>query len=63
MWVARDKSGGISLFTTKPFKHEDRWEYDFFLGNEVFINKNLFPEVTWEDEEPTEVKIIIDKNE
>lgn len=58
MWLARDGSGDLFLYEEKPQK-------DFFLwkisdSSEIFLlDKALFPEVKWEDEEPTEVELII----
>lgn len=65
--IARDKDGSLSIyFGEKPYKGEYAWSfYDHLSMNFADIpDKNLFPEVKWEDEEPTEVEIkIVDKQE
>ena len=59
-WVARDKDGEISMYENKPFKDE-RAEQWSFGGWWDFLPENWFPEVQWSDEEPTKVKLVIDK--
>ena len=60
MWLSRDKDSGIAMSEDKPFKNEraEQWTCD---GQYVFLPDNWFPEVQWSDEEPTKVKLIIDK--
>ena len=59
-WVARDEDGMLYLYLAKPRKNQSKWlpniRFDF-----VELSRELFPEVKWEDEEPTKVKLIIDK--
>ena len=62
MWVARDKNGKLwlHLSESKPYRDGD----DMWLNNEGSYHKlesSLFPQVKWEDEEPTEVKLVIKK--
>ena len=59
-WVARDKDGGIAISENKPFKDErvDLWTVD---GQYVYLPDNWFPEVKWSDDEPTKVKLVIEK--
>lgn len=56
MYIARDKNNRLFLYTVnKPFKGRDgEW---YMVGfNTVFeLDSRLFPEVKWEDEEPTEL--------
>lgn len=54
--VARDRAGLLSLFlhTNELKKEESLWQG---FGYEMHIDKDLFPFVTWEDPEPTLVKI------
>ena len=59
-WVARDKDGGIAMSENKPFKDE-RAEQWVCGGHYVFLPDNWFPEVQWSDNEPTKVKLIIEK--
>ena len=60
MWLARDKDDTLFLFTgKKPYKSACFW-----YSNECFrilIPRRLFPEVKWSDDEPTKVKLVIDK--
>lgn len=58
MWLARDKDGELFLFTSKPEKRSILWDSISARKNFMFI-EDLFPEVKWEDEEPTEVELII----
>lgn len=58
MWLARDKCGSLFLYREKPNKTGIMWNNDF---GELFLDEEdkEFPEVKWEDEEPTEVELII----
>lgn len=60
MWIARDKSGSLYLFKSKPMKYQNIWT-NLSLKSLMPLNNKLFPEVKWEDEEPIKVKLIIDK--
>ena len=57
-WVARDKNGMLYLYLAPPRKNQSKWlpniRSDYFE-----IGRKCFPEVKWEDEEPTEVSITI----
>ena len=57
-WVARNKSGVIAMYGCKPEKtHSGAWVsrgFDFFC-----LKGNSFPQVKWEDKEPTEVELTI----
>ena len=59
-WVARDDDGMLYLYLAKPRKHQSKWlpniRFDF-----VELSRESFPEVKWEDEDPTEVTIVINK--
>ena len=59
-WVARDYNGSLYIYTEKPKKLLNTTWFAFELYF-MKISELLFPEVKWEDEEPTKVKIIIDK--
>lgn len=59
-WLARDKDNDLCLFVDgKPEKEEKEWINlaPFWIR----IDNSLFPEVQWSDDEPTKVKLIIDK--
>lgn len=58
MWIARDKDGRLFLFLeNKPEKSGDIWTNWCIAICE--IDKELFPEVKWEDDEPTEVVLTL----
>ena len=61
MWLARDENNELFLFvgTELPEKEDDQWLS--IRDKWVEIDSNLFPEVQWSDEEPTKVKLIIEK--
>ena len=58
-WVARDESGMLFLYLSKPIKYEERWIPT--CHRFTIMNEELFPEVKWEDEEPTELTFTIKK--
>lgn len=60
MWLARNKSNILWLFIgEKPKKEKNGWSN---VSNHCQIMySNLFPEVQWSDDEPTKVKLVIDK--
>ena len=62
-WVARDEDGSLFLYIVKPRKSQSKWMPDGSSGliELIELSRESFPEVKWEDEEPTKVKIIIDK--
>ena len=64
MWIARDKYGSLCLFTDKPHKEEKHNELMNYIDENyvhIYIDSSLFPEVKWEDDEPTEVELVIKK--
>ena len=59
MWLARDSDGYLFLYLgSKPQKDGDIWT-NWEPGSIYPIDKELFPDVKWEDSEPTEVEITI----
>ena len=48
------------MYKNKPFKNKraEQWTCD---GQYVFLPDNWFPEVKWSDDEPTKVKLVIEK--
>ena len=56
LWVAREKSGGLFLYKTKPILDYDFGIWFSDLDCMGTISKNLFPELKWEDE-PIEVEL------
>lgn len=63
-YIARDNSGQLYMyFGAKPFKGSGYW-YAESMGGVVYLENDLFPEVKWENEEPTEVEIkIVDSSQ
>jgi hypothetical protein len=59
-WVARDENEMLCLFNDKPFKRDVEWGCGIHV-EPMLIESKFFPEVKWEDEEPTKVKLIIEK--
>ena len=61
-WVARDENGMLYLYLAKPRKNQSKWlpniRFEF-----IELSRESFPEVKWEDEEPTEVSITIKLDE
>lgn len=58
-YIARDNSGQLCMyFGAKPFKGFGCWYAESMEGL-VYLNSDLFPEVKWENEEPTEVEVTI----
>ena len=60
MWIARDKSGSLYLFKIKPVKYQNVWS-NLSSQSLIPLNNKLFLEVKWEDDEPTKVKLVIEK--
>jgi hypothetical protein len=48
LWIARDRSG-LWLYTTKPLFDHDRNEFEAEDGNILYIDDDIFPEVTFEN--------------
>ena len=63
MWLARDENGALYFHgISKPKKDtggEGMWISDNY--NPYPINTDSFPDVQWSDEEPTKVKLVIEK--
>ena len=59
-WVARDFNGVLCMYLKKPVKMSEQWSH-FYNLDFLILDDRLFPEVKWEDEEPTEVSITINK--
>ena len=55
-WIAKDKSGDIFTFVSKPIKTERFWSDGWSNGESYAsleaIKNSLFTEIKWEDEEP-----------
>ena len=56
MWIARDKDRGLYIYDKKPIKLNNSWTVNGnFKCVEITEDNYLFPEIKWEDEEPTEL--------
>ena len=61
LYVERDKNGMLYLYTDEVIKRDDCWTCSYPDEKMVEIDNKLFPNVKWEDNEPTEVELIIKK--
>lgn len=59
LYVARDKDKSLYLYEYEPKKYKTIWNE--FLGFVKELDSNWFPEVKWEDKEPTKVELAIKK--
>ena len=60
MWLVRDEDKSLWLIIgAKPFKLQVMWGN--IDTNSIELDSKLFPEVKWSDNEPTKVKLVIDK--
>ena len=55
-YVARDKDGALYTYVIKPTKGSRVWLYG---GKYIWLPSELFPDVKWSDEEPTEIVQIL----
>ena len=66
-FLARDSDGKLFLYSPNPpirFTHSSEWIAECNSDNVSNIDQDLFPEVKWEDEEPTEINIeIVNKHQ
>lgn len=64
-FIARDSNGRLFLYAPNPpIKFTKEWMVRHTSDVAAHIDKNLFPEVKWEDEEPTEINIeIVNKHQ
>ena len=65
MWIARATNDVLTLHQFKPHKLKmDEESNDYFWASDIetqsFLNKTLFPEVTFENS-PVEVELVIKK--
>ena len=65
IWLARDKNSNLFMYIgSEPTKDFNEWnvqELSTIRTGVIELNKDSFPEVQWSDEEPTKVKLVIDK--
>lgn len=60
MYVTRDKDGDLCLFNARPVKIDEcgYWQPAKTMLDWIKLDAALFPEVSWEDDEPTEVELV-----
>ena len=59
-FIARDLNGELFLYTPNPpIKERTQWILSSVSDKTCIMDDSLFPEVKWEDEEPTEINIEI----
>ena len=61
-YLGRDSFGDLTVFLEKPKRHSEStiWGLEYGGEGKYFeIDRNLFPQIKWEDDEPTKVKLII----
>lgn len=61
MWTARDKNGELYMYGSKPARKSISCWHPVITNDIIKINPNLFPNIKWEDKEPTEVELVIKK--
>ena len=60
LWLARDSDNFLYLYVgTKPDKNDFIW--NSLSADVIRLDSSLFPEVQWSDEEPTKVKLVIER--
>ncbi|SJZ41995.1 hypothetical protein SAMN02745119_00563 [Trichlorobacter thiogenes] len=58
MYLARDKNNDLYLFRILPERRRECWWADAALdGSYLRLDKQLYPEITW-DTEPLEVSLV-----
>ena len=66
-WIAKDKSGDIFTFVSKPIKTEKLWSDGWSNGDSYAsleaIKNSLFTEIKWEDEEPIRIDDYVERKE
>ena len=60
MYVTRDKDSDLCLFNARPVKIDEcgYWQPAKPMLDWIKLATALFPEVSWEDDEPTEVELV-----
>lgn len=56
IWLAREDSGILYLCKNKPKKSPNGW---FCTGYTMNLGEHHFPQIKWEDDEPTEAYITL----
>ena len=65
MWLARDEDDSLFLYIggiPKKNRLDNEWiAKELRITDIMLLDKDLFPEVKWSDNEPTKVKLVIEK--
>lgn len=60
--AARDTGGSLYLYTNKPIKKKSALVVqEYNMGCFLRLDDESFAEIKWSDDEPTKVKLVIDK--
>lgn len=54
LYIARDKNNDLTLFHSKPRRHNDHWVASEYMP----ISNDMFPDLTWDDE-PKQVSLML----
>ena len=57
-YIARDEDGDIYIYQKKPYKDRIAW-CTGENGNASMLNNNAFPFITWEDNEPWNIRDLL----
>lgn len=57
-WITRDKSGDITIYSTKPYKSNGYWvgSQTVYSFQQLTAFKHLFQSIQWSDDEPCEFR-------
>ena len=60
-WIARNEDTSLYTHTGEcPYKTDCDWDVIYRDGDYIQeLNSNLYPQVKWEDKEPTKVEVTI----
>ena len=61
-WIARDMNKDLALYTVKPTLYYDNYYEGTYNSEKIDLNKNMFPEVTF-DNSPQMVEVKLIKND
>lgn len=60
-WIARNEDTSLYIYIGEcPYKTDCDWDVIYRDGDYIQeLNSNLYPQVKWEDEEPTKIELTI----
>lgn len=62
-YIARDQDRELYIYSIKPNKFSSEWSATMLLSKSISFFNSLFQFVKWEDEEPYDIKKLIDTYE